>query len=71
MSRPTIGKSIRRGKIVLRCDMDDDKGYIIDLKKQKTCKHRKTVVADYDTVWRDGNIRCVECGKIIRSFDAG
>ena len=49
----------------------NDSPVTYDKKKQKTCKHKETVVINYDPVWRDGDVVCVDCGKHIRSFDAG
>lgn len=49
----------------------DDNGVTIDLKKQKTCKHKNQVVINHDMMWHDGDVVCADCGKYIRSYDAG
>lgn len=35
------------------------------------CRSTKTVVYNYDPVWRDGDIHCADCGKKLGMFDAG
>lgn len=50
--------------------MNDD--YIpYDQKKQEMCKHKNTKVINYDPIWRDGDVICEDCGKHIRTYDAG
>lgn len=48
-----------------------DEQVTVDVKKQKTCKHKNTVVINYSPIWHDGDVVCEDCGKYIRSFDAG
>lgn len=28
-------------------------------------------VRNYDEIWRDGDVHCVDCGTFVRSYDAG
>jgi hypothetical protein len=34
------------------------------------CKHRNSRVVDYDPMWRDGTVICLDCG-FSRMYDAG
>ena len=42
-----------------------------DLEKQEICAHHNTIVFNYDAIWHDGDIVCTDCGKYVRSYDAG
>lgn len=48
-----------------------DEQVTVDVKKQKTCEHKNTIVINYSPIWHDGDVVCEDCGKYIRSYDAG
>jgi hypothetical protein len=33
------------------------------------CKSTKTIVTNWDPMWRDGDVVCASCGVFVRSFD--
>jgi hypothetical protein len=35
------------------------------------CGSTEFVIRNYSMMWHDGDIHCAQCGKFIRSFDAG
>lgn len=35
------------------------------------CGHDKTILVNYDPLWRDGDIVCAMCNKHVRNYDAG
>lgn len=49
----------------------DNSGVTVDYELQKTCKHENKEVINYSPIWHDGDVVCSDCGKYIRSYDAG
>lgn len=49
----------------------EDSNITYDKKRQETCQHKNQVLENYDPIWHDGDIVCADCGKHIRSYDAG
>jgi hypothetical protein len=39
--------------------------------KQKICEHKNQTVTNYNPMWKDGDVICKDCGKFIRTWDAG
>jgi hypothetical protein len=35
------------------------------------CRSTNTKVDNYDDMWRDGDVVCVDCGTYVRMYDAG
>lgn len=51
---------------------DETFGHIInDYKPCPKCGGKNFEVINYDMMWHDGDVYCVDCGAYVRMYDAG